>query len=193
MPNLSRLTPISLFMYFPLCLSLWLFFSHLSCILSDTATEAKDGRHSSRSVRLSQASPLIIEPSIHSRASHGKGLISNCIHLFHYQISLDIMRPSRCNFSSFSIDIPSVRVSLLFFFLPAEEIARRSSSRASMLSNPPSDRLQAAADRSRPNSPDPLESAVTEMFISEENISKMENLLDTWSNNLKVSLLLHTV
>ncbi|XP_038560210.1 centrosomal protein POC5 isoform X3 [Micropterus salmoides] len=110
---------------------------------ADTATEAKDGRHSSRSVRLSQASPLIIEPSIHSRASHGK----------------------------------------------AEEIARRSSSRASMLSNPPSDRLQAAADRSRPNSPDPLESAVTEMFISEENISKMENLLDTWSNNLKSNVL----
>ncbi len=63
------------------------------------------------------------------------------------------------------------------------------SSRASMLSNPPLDRLQVASDRSRSNSPDPLESAVTEMFISEQNIGKMENILDTWSDNLKVSLL----
>ncbi|XP_070760392.1 centrosomal protein POC5 [Enoplosus armatus] len=108
---------------------------------ADIATEAKDGRHSSRSVRLSQVSPLIVEPSTHLRPSH------------------------------------------------AEDIARRSSSRASVLSNAPSDRLQTATDRSRPNSPDPVESAVTEMFISEENISKMENILDMWSNNLKSNVL----
>ncbi|KAI3371924.1 hypothetical protein L3Q82_006797 [Scortum barcoo] len=70
----------------------------------------------------------------------------------------------------------------------AEEMAGRSS-RASMLSTAPSDRLQAASDRSRPNSPYPLESDVTEMFISEQNISKMENILDTWSNNLKANVL----
>lgn len=46
-------------------------FPRLHCLLSDTATEAKDGRHSSRSSR-SQASPLIVEPSTHLRASHGK-------------------------------------------------------------------------------------------------------------------------
>ncbi|XP_022611935.1 centrosomal protein POC5 isoform X2 [Seriola dumerili] len=100
---------------------------------ADAATEAKDGRHSSRSVRSSQASPLIVEPTTHSRASH------------------------------------------------VEEVAGRASGRASVLS----DRLQPASERSRPNSPDPLESAVAEMFISEKNISKMENILDTWSNSLK--------
>ena len=72
-------------------------------------------------------------------------------------------------------------------------MAGRSSSRASVFSNAPSDRLQTVSERSRPNSPHPLESAVTEMFISEENISKMENILDTWSHNLKVSLLPRTV
>ncbi|XP_054467162.1 centrosomal protein POC5 isoform X2 [Anoplopoma fimbria] len=104
---------------------------------ADTATEAKDGRHSSRSVRSSQVSPLIFEPSTRSRASH------------------------------------------------AEEMAGRSSSRVSVLS----DRLQTVSERSRPSSPHPLEPDVTEMFISEENISKMENILDTWSNNLKSNVL----
>ncbi|XP_022611918.1 centrosomal protein POC5 isoform X1 [Seriola dumerili] len=104
---------------------------------ADAATEAKDGRHSSRSVRSSQASPLIVEPTTHSRASH------------------------------------------------VEEVAGRASGRASVLS----DRLQPASERSRPNSPDPLESAVAEMFISEKNISKMENILDTWSNSLKSNVL----
>lgn len=72
-------------------------------------------------------------------------------------------------------------------------MAGRSSSRASMLSSALQDRLHTVPERSRPNSPDPLETTVTEMFISEENISKMENILDTWSNNLKVSLLSHTL
>ncbi|XP_031164572.1 centrosomal protein POC5 isoform X1 [Sander lucioperca] len=107
---------------------------------ADTATEAKDGRHSNSSVR-SQVSPLLVEPSTRSRASH------------------------------------------------AEEMAGRSSSRASVLSNTPSDRLQTVSERSRPNSPPTFESTVTEMFISEENISKMENILDTWSNNLKTNVL----
>ncbi|XP_069565488.1 centrosomal protein POC5 [Brachyistius frenatus] len=103
--------------------------------LSDPATE--DGRHWSRSVRSSRASPLIVEPSTHSRASH------------------------------------------------VEKMAGQSSSRASVLS----DRLDVASERSRPNSPDPLQFAVAEMFISNANISKMENILDTWSNNLKSNVL----
>ncbi|KAM9360085.1 centrosomal protein POC5 [Symphorus nematophorus] len=107
---------------------------------AESATEAKDGRHSSRSFR-SQASPVIVEPATQSRASR------------------------------------------------AEEMAGRSSGRASVLSCALSDRLHTASERSRPNSPDPLESTVTEMFISEENISKMENILDTWSNNLKSNVL----
>ncbi|AWP06960.1 putative centrosomal protein POC5 isoform 4 [Scophthalmus maximus] len=93
-------------------------------------TEAKDGRHPSKSVRSSQASPSIVEPAAHSRASH------------------------------------------------AEELAGRSSSRVSQ-----------ATERSRPYSPDSLASAATEMFISEANIGKMENILDTWSNNLKSNVL----
>nr|XP_020449946.1 centrosomal protein POC5 isoform X2 [Monopterus albus] len=108
--------------------------------LADSATEAEDGRHSSRSVRSSQGSSLIVEPSTQSRLSH--------------------------------------------------DMMGRLSSKVSMLSNVPSDRLQTAPERSRPNSPDLFESTVTEMFISEENISRMENILDTWSNNLKSNVLM---
>ncbi|KAL3063109.1 hypothetical protein OYC64_002818 [Pagothenia borchgrevinki] len=108
---------------------------------ADTATQATDGRNSSRSVRSTQVSPLIVEPSTHSRASQ------------------------------------------------AEETAGRSSSRASVPSNAASERGPTVSEGSGSNSPDPLESAVTEMFISEENISKMENILDTWSNNLKSNVL----
>lgn len=103
--------------------------------------EAKDGRHSSRSIRSSQASPLIIEPSTHSRASH------------------------------------------------AEKMSGPSSSRASVLSDAPSELLQVASERSRASSPELFEVTLSELFISEANISKMENILDTWSNNLKVNVL----
>ncbi|XP_060893988.1 centrosomal protein POC5 isoform X3 [Labrus mixtus] len=71
----------------------------------------------------------------------------------------------------------------------AEDMEGRPSSRASVLSNAPSDRLQTPTERSRSNSPDPLEESVTELFISEENISKMENILAMWSNNLKLDVL----
>ncbi|KAM7416456.1 hypothetical protein PAMA_018489 [Pampus argenteus] len=107
---------------------------------ADPATEAKHGRPSSRSVRSSQISPLIVEPLTHLRASH------------------------------------------------AEEVAGRSSSRASVVSDTPSDRLHTVSERSRPNSPG-IESAVSEMFISAQNISKMEGILDTWSHNLKSNVL----
>uniref|UniRef100_A0AAQ5YJY2 Centrosomal protein POC5 n=1 Tax=Amphiprion ocellaris TaxID=80972 RepID=A0AAQ5YJY2_AMPOC len=103
--------------------------------------EDKDGRHSSRSLRSSQVSPLIVEPSTSSKAFH------------------------------------------------ADKRGGQSSSRASLFSDAPSDRLQVTSGRSRPNSPDPLEFAVTEMFISEENLNKMENILNTWSNNLKSNVL----
>ncbi|KAJ8005729.1 hypothetical protein DPEC_G00120930 [Dallia pectoralis] len=52
-----------------------------------------------------------------------------------------------------------------------------------------SDRLQ-TSERCRHSSPDQPVSAVTEMFISEENINRMENVLDTWSNNLKANVLM---
>lgn len=46
------------------------------------------------------------------------------------------------------------------------------------------------SDRSGKSSPDHVINVMTEMFVSEENLNKMEDILDTWSNNLKVSLLL---
>lgn len=45
---------------------------------------------------------------------------------------------------------------------------------------------QTGSDRSGQNSPDALITVMTEMFISEENLNRMENILDTWSTNLKV-------
>ncbi|KAM3611424.1 uncharacterized protein V6R79_018381 [Siganus canaliculatus] len=107
---------------------------------ADSATDAEDGRHSSRSLR-SQASPLIVEPSTQSRASRAK------------------------------------------------EVAGRSSGRTSVLSYTALDRLHTGSERSRSNSPNPLEFTETELFISEENISKMENILNSWSNNLKSNVL----
>ncbi|KAM4576695.1 centrosomal protein POC5 [Odontesthes bonariensis] len=106
--------------------------------LQHRPAEAKDGRHSSRSVRSSQASPLIVEPSTQPRASL------------------------------------------------ADRTAGESG-KASALSN--TDGQHGQSERSRSNSPDPHEFAVTEMFISDENICSMENILDTWSNNLKSNVL----
>ncbi|KAJ8405660.1 hypothetical protein AAFF_G00316400 [Aldrovandia affinis] len=37
------------------------------------------------------------------------------------------------------------------------------------------------------SSPDPLVTVVTERFIAEENMGRMENILDTWSENLKLN------
>ncbi|XP_061585015.1 centrosomal protein POC5 isoform X2 [Cololabis saira] len=71
----------------------------------------------------------------------------------------------------------------------AEQAAGRSFSRMSVVSDGPSDRFQAPSVKSRSNSPEPNELAMTEMFISEENINKMENLLGTWSKNLKSNVL----
>ncbi|XP_038126889.1 centrosomal protein POC5 [Cyprinodon tularosa] len=108
-----------------------------SSILKQVDPETEDGRHSSRSVRSSQASPIIVEPSTYSKASH------------------------------------------------AERTAGQSSGMVSMLS----ENLQTASKRSRSNSPEVQEFSVAEMFISEDNISKMETIIDTWSNNLKSNVL----
>ncbi|XP_076016010.1 centrosomal protein POC5 isoform X2 [Genypterus blacodes] len=65
------------------------------------------------------------------------------------------------------------------------ETADRPFSMTSVGSDAHLDRLQPAPDRSLPASPHPVESTITEMFISEESINRMENILDTWSSNLK--------
>ncbi|RVE68334.1 hypothetical protein OJAV_G00090450 [Oryzias javanicus] len=98
--------------------------------LTDPATVAKDGRHSSRSVRSSQASPMI-----------------------------------------------------------GERMAAQSPDRASGVSDTRSDQVQAPSEGSRSSSPDLHAFTMTEIFITQENMSKMENILDTWSNNLKTNVL----
>lgn len=42
------------------------------------------------------------------------------------------------------------------------------------------------SDRSGKSSPDHVINVMTEMFVSERNLNRMEDILDTWSNNLKV-------
>ncbi|XP_016106419.1 centrosomal protein POC5-like [Sinocyclocheilus grahami] len=51
-------------------------------------------------------------------------------------------------------------------------------------------RSQTGSDRSGQSSPDALTTVMTEMFISEENLNKMENILDTWSTNLKSNVMM---
>lgn len=87
--------------------------------------------------------------------------------------------------SSAMFPFPSLNCVSLSF--PSAEVSLRPSSRASMRSSAFPDRLLTVPEMSGPDSPDPPGSPVTEMFITEENISKMENILETWSNNLKVS------
>ncbi|KAJ8285567.1 hypothetical protein GJAV_G00028320 [Gymnothorax javanicus] len=41
----------------------------------------------------------------------------------------------------------------------------------------------------RSNCPELLLSTVTEVFVTEEKLGRMENILDTWSNNLKVNVM----
>ncbi|CAB1322082.1 unnamed protein product [Coregonus sp. 'balchen'] len=53
-----------------------------------------------------------------------------------------------------------------------------------------SDRLQTPSEKSRHSSPNPLVTVVMEMFISVENMNKMENFLDTWSENPKTNVLM---
>uniref|UniRef100_A0A8C1ETS6 Centrosomal protein POC5 n=1 Tax=Cyprinus carpio carpio TaxID=630221 RepID=A0A8C1ETS6_CYPCA len=67
----------------------------------------------------------------------------------------------------------------------AESMADRS-----VLSEERSARSQTGSDRSGQSSPDALTTFMTEMFISEENLNKMENILDTWSTNLKSNVMM---
>ncbi|XP_030647711.1 centrosomal protein POC5 [Chanos chanos] len=53
-----------------------------------------------------------------------------------------------------------------------------------------SERQQTESGRSGHSTPDPLMTVVTELFISEENMNKMENILDTWSNKLKDNVMM---
>ncbi|XP_042277837.1 centrosomal protein POC5 [Thunnus maccoyii] len=94
-------------------------------------------------------------------------------------------RPSSRSVRSSQASLLTVEPSTYSRASPVEEMAGRTSSRASAVSDTPSDRLQTVTERSRPNSPGVL----TEMFISEHNINKMENILDTWSHNLKSNVL----
>ncbi|XP_072520862.1 centrosomal protein POC5 isoform X2 [Salminus brasiliensis] len=49
---------------------------------------------------------------------------------------------------------------------------------------------RSGSDRSGPSSPDPVFTSLTEIFISEENLNQMENILDIWSNNLKSNVMM---
>ncbi|KAM9546469.1 LOW QUALITY PROTEIN: centrosomal protein POC5-like [Salvelinus alpinus] len=71
-----------------------------------------------------------------------------------------------------------------------EVMAGRSSVASDAHSDRHSDRLPTPSESSRHGSPDPLVTVVTEMFISEENLNKMENILDTWSDKLKANVLM---
>ncbi|KAJ0067485.1 hypothetical protein NL108_007954, partial [Boleophthalmus pectinirostris] len=73
-------------------------------------------------------------------------------------------------------------------FLVGETVGQ-STSMGSLVSEVGSERLQTPPERSRSTSPDAFEAVVAEMFISKENMSRMENILDVWSNNLKSNVL----
>ncbi|XP_033828383.1 centrosomal protein POC5 [Periophthalmus magnuspinnatus] len=69
------------------------------------------------------------------------------------------------------------------------ETVGQSTSMGSLVSEAGSEMPQSPTERSRSTSPDAFEVIVAEMFISEENMSRMENILDVWSNNLKSNVL----
>ncbi|XP_037387289.1 centrosomal protein POC5 isoform X6 [Pygocentrus nattereri] len=66
-------------------------------------------------------------------------------------------------------------------FSSGEEMAARSEGESERRSE---------SDRSGQSSPDPVITSLTEMFISEENLNKMENILDIWSSNLKSNVMM---
>lgn len=70
----------------------------------------------------------------------------------------------------------------VFLYLSVE--APHTSKRVSVFSK---EGLHPLPEGSGSSCPDQETSVITEMFITEENIGKMENILDTWSNNLTVS------
>ncbi|XP_051529563.1 centrosomal protein POC5-like isoform X2 [Myxocyprinus asiaticus] len=60
----------------------------------------------------------------------------------------------------------------------------------SVASEERSERAQTRSDRSGQSSPDALITVMSEMFISEENLNKMENILEIWSTNLKCNVMM---
>ncbi|XP_051949956.1 centrosomal protein POC5 [Xyrauchen texanus] len=60
----------------------------------------------------------------------------------------------------------------------------------SVASEERSERAQTRSDRSGQSSPDALITVMSEMFISEENLNKMENILEIWSTNLKSNVMM---
>ncbi|KAI5088323.1 centrosomal protein POC5 isoform X1, partial [Silurus meridionalis] len=52
-----------------------------------------------------------------------------------------------------------------------------------------SEAASTSSDGSGKNSPDHVINVMTEMFVSDENLNKMEDILDTWSNNLKSNVM----
>lgn len=68
----------------------------------------------------------------------------------------------------------------------AEDMAAHSFGRGSIISDINSHKLERLTERPKPSSPEFNTSEMMELFISEENIGQMENILDTWSSNLKV-------
>ncbi|XP_024909015.1 centrosomal protein POC5 [Cynoglossus semilaevis] len=71
----------------------------------------------------------------------------------------------------------------------AEDMAAHSFGRGSIISDINSHKLERLTERPKPSSPEFNTSEMMELFISEENIGQMENILDTWSSNLKSNVL----
>ncbi|KAM8865202.1 centrosomal protein POC5 [Synchiropus picturatus] len=72
----------------------------------------------------------------------------------------------------------------------AEQWLSRTAVRDLAISEAPSDRLQTPSVRSRSNSPDSAAPAPTEVFICEEKIASMGNILDMCSNQLKTNVIM---
>ncbi|XP_056601971.1 centrosomal protein POC5 isoform X1 [Triplophysa dalaica] len=87
---------------------------------------------------------------------------------------------------------PSARVTHpLEEFRPQSQTSEGESMAArSIVSEGRSEQTQTGSDRSREASPDVLITSMTEMFISEDNLNRMENILDTWSTNLKNNVMM---
>ncbi|XP_073696301.1 centrosomal protein POC5 [Garra rufa] len=70
---------------------------------------------------------------------------------------------------------------------PSRASEGESMANRSVSSEERSARSQTGSGRS---SPDALATVMTEMFISEENLNKLEDILDTWSTNLKSNVMM---
>lgn len=78
----------------------------------------------------------------------------------------------------------SFLICVFLFFFPFSAEAPHTYKRVPVLSN---EELRTRPERSWSSGPDHQMSVMTEMFVTDENVGKMENILDTWGSNLKVS------